>query len=327
VDIFADRHERTRSGRALTHGGEIPVKLATLKTNLAIMTAAMIATGAAPVIGTVTAKGAFRVDNSGVAGNATLFEGSLVETAAADSITQLQSGARVSLGSQSKGRFFGDHMILEKGMGQLEKAENFRLEARGLTIQPETGKSSARVTLAGGTRVEVAALTGSFRVLNGRGVLVANIASGRAIEFEPQPANTPSKLTGCLVVRGVHFLLTDETTNVTVELGGQGLDKEKGNRVEASGAMDPTATPVSDASQFIRVSGVKRLGKGCPAGSGAAAAAGSGGGTPGKTAGGSGHGLSTTTIAILGGVAVAGAVGGLAASGKLSGSSGTVSRD
>ena len=94
-----------------------------------------------------------------------------------------------------------------------------------------------------------------------------------------------------------------------------------------TGALDPTATPVSDASQFIRVSGVKRLGKGCPAGSGAAAAAGSGGGTAGKTAGAAGHGLSTTAIAILGGVAVAGAVGGLAASGKLSGSSGTVSRD
>jgi hypothetical protein len=309
------------------------VRLQTAKANLAALMAGVAAAtmaldpamAAPPVIGTVTAAGAFRVDNSGVAGNATLFEGSLVETAGALSTTSLQSGARVLLGSMSKGRFFGDRMILEKGAGQLDKAENFRVEARGLTIQPETGNASARVTLGNGTRVEVAAFTGSFRVLNDRGVLVANLASGRAMEFEPQPSNTPSKLTGCLVVRGVHYLLTDETTSVVVELGGPGLEKEKGNRVEVTGAMDPTATPVSDASEFIRIASVKRLGKGCPAGSGAAAAAGAGGSAA-KTGGNPpGHtGLSTTTlVAIIGGVAAAAVVGGLAATGKLTGSATT----
>jgi hypothetical protein len=301
------------------------VKLKTLQAVAAAMALMLaVAAAAAPVIGIVTAKGSFRVDNSAVAGNATLFEGSLVETGAADSVMDLHSGARIGLGSSSIARFFGDHVILEKGTGQLEKGENFRVEARGLTIQPETGKSTARVTLAGGARVEVAAAAGSFRVLNDRGVLVANVAAGRAIAFEQQPANTPSKLTGCLVARGVHYLLTDETTSVTVELGGPGLDKETGNRVEVTGGMDPTATPVSDASQFIRVSGIKRLQKGCPGGTGAAAAAGKGGGAAG-TAG--GHaGLSTTTIAVIGGVAAAAAVGGLAASGKLSGA-GAISRE
>lgn len=304
---------------------KFPTVQATLAAMLALNLTGWSVTGvmaAAPVIGTVTAAGVFKVDNSGVRGNATLFEGSLVETAGALSTTDLQNGTRVLLAPSSKGRFFGDHMILESGSGQLDKAENFGLEARGLTIQPETGKASARVTLGAGARVEVAAFTGSFRVLNTRGVLVANLASGRAMEFEQQPSNTPSKLTGCLTLRGVHYLLTDETTNVVVELGGQGLDKEKGNRVEVTGAMDPAATPVSDASQFIRISSVKRLSKGCPAGSGAAAAAGAGGGS-GKTAGtAAGHaGLSTTTIAIIGGVAAAAVVGGLAATGKLSGSS------
>ncbi len=285
----------------------------------------------APVIGTVRSNGPFRVDNSAMRGNATLFEGSAVETAAAISTVELASGARVSLASSSKGRLFGDHMILEKGIGQLDKAENFRLEARGLTIQPETEKASARVSLGSGARVEVAAFQGSFRVLNSRGLLVANLSAGRSMEFEPQPANTPSKLTGCLGVRGVHYLLTDETTNVVVELGGPGLDKEKGNRVEVTGAMDPTATPVSDASQFIRVSSLKRLSKGCGA-SGAAAAAGAGGaskaggGAGGAATGGAATGgaaMSTTTIAIIGGVAAAAVVGGLAAAGKLPGQGGS----
>lgn len=297
---------------------------------------------AAPVIGTVTAGGPFRVDNSAVTGNATLFEGSSVETAAAISTIDLATGARIRLASASRGRLFGDHMQLEKGIGQLDKAENFRVEARGLTIQPETEKSSARVSLEAGARVQVAAFTGSFRVLNARGVLVANIAAGHSLDFEPQRPDAPSKLTGCLSMRGVHYLLTDETTNVVVELGGPGLDKEINNRVEVTGAMDPTATPVSDASQFIRIGSVKRLSKGCGA-SGAAAAAGAGG-AAGKAAGGaagkaggaggtgsSGIGLSATTMAIIGGVAAAAVVGGLAAAGKLPGqgssSSSTVSQD
>jgi hypothetical protein len=117
-------------------------------------------------------------------------------------------------------------------------------------------------------------------------------------------------------MRSTHYLLTDETTNVIAELNGPGLDREKGNRVEVTGGMDATATPISDASQFIRVTGVKRLSKGCPTASGAAAAAGSGGST-GKTSHG---GLSTTTVvAIIGGVAAAALVGGLAATGKLTG--------
>jgi hypothetical protein len=277
---------------------------------------------AAPVIGTAVAKGAFRVDNAAVTGNATLFEGAVVETRAAGSSMELASGAKVSLASESKGKFFGDHMILERGEGQLDKAAGFRLVARGLTIQPETGNASARVGLAGAARVNVAAMTGSFRVLNSYGLLVANLAAGMALAFEPQGSSAPSRLTGCLEKRAGHFLLTDETTNVTVELGGPGLDRETGNRVEVSGSLDAAATPVTDASQFIRVSGVKRIGRNCVVNRSGTAAAGVGG-KAGKTAkAGGAAAISTTTIAVIGGVAVAATVGGLAAGGALPGQGG-----
>jgi hypothetical protein len=287
-----------------------------------------LASGALPVIGTVTAKGSFRVDNSTVAGNATLFEGTMIETKIAGSRMELSLGARVSLGADSKAKFYSDHMVLEKGQGRLEKAEHFRFEARGLTIQPETGVSSANVSLTGGGRVELAALAGSFRVLNSRGVLVANLASGHALELEPQTVETASKLTGTLRTAGGHFLLTDETTNVTVEVAGPGLAKEVGNRVEVVGQMDPTTTPVTDASQFVRVTALKHLGKGAAGSSGAAAAGQGGAGAAGAaTAAGHGIALSATTIAIVGGVAAAATLGGLAAAGKLPGqSSSSISR-
>lgn len=274
-----------------------------------------LAKGAVPVIGTVVAKGAFRLDNAMVVGNATLFEGATIETKNAASRMDLASGARVSLSADSRARIYGDHMILEKGESRLEKAESFRFEAKGLTIQPETGTASARVVLTGGARVEVAALTGSFRVLNARGVLVANVGAGRALDLEPQAADTTTKLTGTLREVAGHYLLTDETTNVTVEVAGPGLSKEVGSRVEITGQMDPTATPVTDASQFVRVSAIKHLGKGAGNSSGTAAA-----GKGGAAGASSGHAaISVTTIAIIGGVAAAATLGGFAAAGKLPG--------
>src|SRR5580692_12271434 len=93
---------------------------------LALTGIAGVASGAVPVIGTVVAKGTFRLDNATVTGNATLFEGATIETKTAASRMELSSGARISLGTDSKARFYGDHMILEKGEGRLEKAEGFR---------------------------------------------------------------------------------------------------------------------------------------------------------------------------------------------------------
>ncbi len=118
-----------------------------------------------------------------------------------------------------------------------------------------------------------------------------------------------------------HFLMTDETTNVTAELEGEGLAAEGGNKVEITGAADPTGTPASEATQVLRISQMRRLAKGCVAGKRAAAAAGAGGGAakPAGGAGGGAAGVSLTTIAIIGGVAVAAAVGGLAATRSLPG--------
>jgi hypothetical protein len=90
--------------------------------------------------------------------------------------------------------------------------------------------------------------------------------------------------------------------------------------MEVTGAMDPTASPVSDATQYIRVSGVKRLSRGCAA-TNKAAAAGAGG--AGKTGGIGAYGAAT--IAVIGGVAAAAVIGGLAAAGSLSSGS-SVSR-
>src|SRR5258706_7098847 len=105
---------------------------------LVAATFASVADAAAPVIGTATAKGAFRVDQATVMGNATLFEGTVIETHAGLTSLVLPGRARVSLAPLSRGKLYGDRMILEKGEARLEQGAAFRLEARGLVIQPGT---------------------------------------------------------------------------------------------------------------------------------------------------------------------------------------------
>lgn len=289
--------------------------------HIAILTAALLASAtyaASPAIGTASAKGAFRVDNASVTGNATLFEGATIETHIAGTSLVLPGRARLALAPGSKGKLYGDRLLLEKGEARLEQGAGFRFEARGLTIQPATGTASARVALGGNVKVQVASLTGAFRVLNSRGTLVANVPAGAALEFDPQASSGPTRLSGCLQIKSGHFVLTDETTQVTVEVAGPGIAKEVGNRVSVTGSTDASATPVSDARQFVRVTEVSRVAKGCLAGknnSGGAAAAGKGSGS----GGGTGGGASVATIAVIGGVAVAATLGGLAAKGALPG--------
>jgi hypothetical protein len=288
---------------------------------------------AAPVIGTVTAAGAFRIEKSTITGNATLMEGATIETQADASSIVLPGRARVTLFPDSKARFFGDRVILEKGAGRLERATGFRLETLGLTVQPGGGSAVARVTLVGTGKVQVAALNGQFRVLNARGLLVANVLPGKALDFEPLAASGPTKVTGYLLNRSGHWVLTDETTHVTVELEGPGLAAKVGQRVMVTGAMDPTVTPISDAAHFVRVAKIEAQNGAPPAGSGgqdtgaagqpptgtAPAGVGGASGTGGPAGAAARTGIGGTTIAIVAGVAVAAVVGGLAATGTLSG--------
>lgn len=275
-------------------------------------------------IGVAVTRGSFRVDEATVSANATLLEGTSVETGEAPASLLLTSGTHLALEAQSKGRIFGDHLLLEKGSGEIERPVGYRVEARGLTIRPQNGIASARVTLLGAHQVRVAAFAGSFRVTNANGMAIADLPPGAALEFDPQAgaeAPEPWRLTGCVMASAGHFLLTDETTNLTVEISGAGLDKETGNRLEVTGTRDAAATPVSGASQLIRVSHFKRLSNKCGGGKKAPAAAAAGGAAAGVGA--TVAGISTTTVVIVGGVAAGAAVGGLAAAKELPGQGGS----
>ncbi len=256
---------------------------------------------ASPVIGVVLANGSFRIDSSTIHGNGTLTDGAAIETSKASSDIQLQGGVRMRLASDTRGKVFHDRLVLERGVGQLENAAGYRVEALSLRVIPSTPAAVGRVQMKAGNRVYVAALQGDFRVTNSQGTLIAALAAGRALEFEPQAgAAAPSTLTGCLEKREGRYFLTDETAGVTVELKGTVPDKEVGNRVEITGSTIPGATPAAGASQVLQVGNVKHLSKRCTSAAGAAAA------------GGAAVGMTVGTKAVIAGVIVASAATGTA---------------
>ena len=256
---------------------------------------------APPVIGVVTARGSFFLDKAVVQGNATLFEGALLETAATPSQVRLQAGPRLHLGAASRGKIYDDRLVLEKGEGQLEGAAHYRIETRDLRILPESAVAVAHVALAEPGRITVAALAGGLRVTTTSGTLVAKLARGTALEFTPQPAgaSAPMSLAGCLTNLDGRFLLKDDTSNVTFELRGQDLAVHLAQHVSITATVLNDAQPGKDGAPVIQVTQIKRLAGACPVSAAGRSAAK-------KSA------MSGTTKAIIAGVAIAAAAGGAA---------------
>src|ERR1700691_758164 len=271
---------------------------------------------ASSAIGLVVANGSFQLDHSNVRGTATLFDGNTIETNISSSQLKLNNGVSLRLAAETRARVYDSRLVLEKGIGQLESTK-YRIEAASLRVEADQPGATARVQLAGPARVVVAARDGSVRVSNGDGVLIARLYSGREMVFEPQEAGaaTLTKVSGILALKDGKFILVDRITNVTMELRGTGLEAEVGNLVEVTGTVDSAAPTVAGASHIVDVTSVKRLTKSARA-AGAAGAGAAGAGAGAAAAG----GLSTGAIvAIVGGVAAAGTLGGLAAEHDLPG--------
>jgi len=204
-------------------------------------------------VGIAKAKGRFSVDGATVYGNSTIFDGSAVETGMVAVEFQLTDGARLQLAPNSRSTVYSDRVMLEKGTAQLKGGGNYPIEARTLRIVQAGQDDTVQVTIGKTNQVLVAALVGDVQVTNAQGLVVANLEPERALELSPQWPAPPTQVTGLLQEKNGRFILTDEITNVTVELQGVGLDKEVGNDLTVTGAAIPSATPVAGSTQVIRV--------------------------------------------------------------------------
>lgn len=201
-----------------------------------------------PAIGIVTASGHFTLDKSQVWGNATVFDGSVIETGNASSEVALRNGAKLQLAKESRARILTTGVVIEKGTGQISAPESFEVNAANLRIH---SSGRLRVDLASG--VQVASLMGSARVSSATGMLLAAIPAGRTMSFSPQAANGTVTRTGCLLFKDNHFILQDENTQEVIEVSGQNFAPQVGNRVEITGAASSAKPAVAIATLLINV--------------------------------------------------------------------------
>jgi len=253
-------------------------------------TSASVICAATPAIGVAVSQGNMIVNSGETPGNATIFDGSTLQTETMASQVQMKDGSRIQFAGESRGKLFTDHVDLQEGSA---KVSGYPLNANGLSIRPDkTGTAAVSIH---GKAVEVAALTGGVHVFNAQGINVGNLVPGRALNFTPQDAgaSAPSSLTGCAVKSKDQILLTDEKSNVTAQLRGSKV--KTGKHITVTGSVASSATPVSGATQVVDVASVKDTPGPCMTAAQIAAAAGI-------------AGVSVTTAVIVG-VAAAAAVG------------------
>jgi hypothetical protein len=204
-------------------------------------------------IGTASARGDMRVDSYVVKGNATLFEGTVVETGQATADLRLDKGTQITMSTSSRGTLYRDRLVLQHGKSMLSASSSFQLEANGLHVTPKMPNSLGVVSLKEGNAVEVAALNGSFGVTNDHGVLVANVPAGHAALFAMQVGDeTPTAYSGVGMVSysNGNYYLTDSISD-TYEITCRDLKRYVGKEVSLSGTVQTAATPVQGATSVV----------------------------------------------------------------------------
>jgi hypothetical protein len=214
-----------------------------------------------PVIGIITASGHFTLERSVVWGNSTLFDGVMVETQQASSELALRNGAKVQLGGSSRAKVWENRVLLEKGVGQVAGPASYAIEAGGLKVNGAAPGSRVRVGLT--YRVDVAALTGTARVVSGRGVVLASIPAGRHMSFSMQAAeNAIVTRSGCLLYKDSHYILQDEDTQEIAEVSAPDLAANVGNRVEVTGTTTGAKPEVAGATIFLAATAIAQKSQG-----------------------------------------------------------------
>lgn len=220
----------------------------------------MTLTAATPTIGTVQASGEFRLNHSAAYGNATLFDGSLVETTAVRSDLTLTSGGRMALGPHSKTQVFKTYAVLQSGAADVN-APGYKLRAANLSISG----SGAQVVLDSASKVRVGSASGPVEVRNSSDLLVAKVFPGHPLAFETSGAaggqggaSGPVTITGTLTKQGDVYTVTDDTTNTTYQVQGRDLNNKVGKKVRVVGAL--TGGTAAGAVPVVAVTSVAVVG-------------------------------------------------------------------
>jgi len=213
--------------------------------------------GAAGILGFVYANGTYRIDGSTVRGNATVFDGSILETQESPARLQFGDGTHLWLASGSSVKFSPQVTTLLRGLVQLQGGEDHALSAGAIKVTPGPD-SIVRIMLESSGGAVVMPLGGIAKVSNARGIPVGNLAAGQAVRFAAyEGAAAAVESSGCIERRSDGFALTDSITNLTFQLEGRDLDKAAGKHIHLLGVWEPSRR---NGRPGVRVTAIEYLG-------------------------------------------------------------------
>ena len=208
---------------------------------LALFCMATYASAGTTALGTASVRGNMRVDGYTVNGDATVFNGSVVETGDASANLRMGHGVDISMSKSTRGTIYTDHFVLQRGQSELTAPGSFAVEANGLHVSSAKPNSIGIVSLTPKNTVQVAALAGSFEVRDGRGLLLSNVLPGRPLSFAMQAGSSNPYFVSTVGLldneNGQFYLTTDE--NVRYVLTGADLQKFVGDKVIVTGTLQP----------------------------------------------------------------------------------------
>jgi hypothetical protein len=300
-----------------------------------------------PAIGMATTNNdRLTLDHSVVSGNATVFDGSTIESGGYSRI-HLNNGTRVDFGAGSSGQVFQNATKLTSGMSEVQSPAGYEIDVNSLKVQPSEANSVARVRVESDKRVVVMALNAPVNVLDSQGLLVAKVLPSSSMAFMPQAgsANAPFDQTGCVLQKGTSAVLVPDDGKQVWELHGASFNKGLiGNHARVVGIVDASATPTAgsgaqnvvayssihvtkrggctNVAGLVGASAVASAGLAVGAAGGAAAAGAAAAAAGAGVAAGTAVGVSTAVVVAAGvGAAAVAGVTGAAAAGALSSSS------
>ena len=215
-------------------------------------------------IGTVSARGDFRVDSHLVSGNATLFNGSMVETGTATADLRMGKGATITMSTNSRGTLYSDRLVLQQGESELTAPGAFHLEVEGLHVAASGPNSHGVVSLKAGNTVQVSALSGTFSVTNDHGFVLASISPGRGMTFAFQSGSSGTAFTGTgkVTFSNGQYYLTLKSTGVKYELNGDGLANLVGKEVTITGTLETPTSPAGGNIDIVDILSKRVVGGG-----------------------------------------------------------------
>jgi len=217
------------------------------------------ASGGTGSIGTVSARGDVRVDGYTVWGNGTLFDGTAVETGQATATLRLDNGTEIKLAINSHGVVYRDHLVLLQGRSQLKTSDSpFLLEADGMRVSPSGPNTLGVISLSPANTLDVAAVTGEFRIVDDAGSSVADVSTGAAMRFHaaqqagaPEESSFITEAIGLVSVDNGSYYFTTDTGVKYLLSWAKDLRKFADKKVVVSGVLQALEAPSETADELI----------------------------------------------------------------------------